>query len=128
MNSENFGLTADNESIQRFTLSGGGLCAKFINWGAVLQDLRFEGESNSLVLGLENLEDYLLENDPRTICCELPLWLENQENRSFVDYKDIFKTSQEYINSKDIHLTSLLICVLGFYLLKQYQPLELIVG
>jgi aldose 1-epimerase len=59
MNSENFGLTADNESIQRFTLSGGGLCAKFINWGAVLQDLRFEGESNSLVLGLENLEDYL---------------------------------------------------------------------
>ena len=59
MNSENFGLTADNESIQRFTLSGGGLSAKFINWGAVLQDLRFEGVSNSLALGLENFEDYL---------------------------------------------------------------------
>jgi len=59
MKTEAFGLTADNESIQRFTLTGGGLTARFINWGAVLQDLRFEGEARSLVLGLETLEDYV---------------------------------------------------------------------
>ena len=59
MKTEFFGLTTDNESIQRFTLSGGGLTARFINWGAVLQDLRFEGDSKSLVLGLEKLEDIL---------------------------------------------------------------------
>jgi len=41
METEFFGLTADHESIQRFTLSGGGLKARFINWGAVLQDLRY---------------------------------------------------------------------------------------
>ena len=55
MKTEFFGTTTDNESIQRFTLSGGGLTARFINWGAVLQDLRFEGDSKSLVLGLEKL-------------------------------------------------------------------------
>jgi len=59
METEYFGTTTDNESIDRFTLSGGGLTARFINWGAVLQDLRFEGGSNSLVLGLEKLEDYI---------------------------------------------------------------------
>ena len=59
MKTEFFGTTTDNESIQRFTLSGGGLTARFINWGAVLQDLRFEGDSKSLVLGLEKLEDYI---------------------------------------------------------------------
>ena len=59
MKTEFFGTTTDNESIQRFTLSGGGLTARFINWGAVLQDLRFEGDSKSLVLGLEKLEDYV---------------------------------------------------------------------
>ena len=59
MKTEFFGTTPDNESIQRFTLSGGGLTARFINWGAVLQDLRFEGDSKSLVLGLEKLEDYI---------------------------------------------------------------------
>ena len=59
MKTEFFGSTTDNELIQRITLSGGGLTARFINWGAVLQDLRFEGESKSLVLGLEKLEDYI---------------------------------------------------------------------
>ena len=59
MKTEFFGTTTDNESIQRFTLSGGGLIARFINWGAVLQDLRFEDDSKSLVLGLEKLDDYI---------------------------------------------------------------------
>ena len=53
-----YGITKNNESIHKFTLTGGGLIAKFINWGAVLQDLKFESDSKSLVLGLEKLEDY----------------------------------------------------------------------
>ena len=59
MKKEFFGITKNNESIQKFTLTGGGLIAKFINWGAVLQDLKFESDSKSLVLGLEKLEDYI---------------------------------------------------------------------
>ena len=59
MEREFFGITENNELIQKFTLAGGGLIAKFINWGAVLQDLKFEGDSRSLVLGLEKLEDYV---------------------------------------------------------------------
>ncbi len=54
-----FGITKNNESIQKFTLTGGGLIANFINWGAVLQDLKFENDSKSLVLGLEKLSDYI---------------------------------------------------------------------
>ncbi len=59
MSKEIFGITKNNESIQKFTLIGGGLIAKFITWGAVLQDLKFESDSKSLVLGLEKLEDYI---------------------------------------------------------------------
>ena len=71
MNTEFFGTTTDNESIERFTISGGGLTARFINWGAVLQDLRFEGGSNSLVLGLKKLEDYI----------------QNYQNKMFILYQ-----------------------------------------
>ena len=59
MKTKLFGYTKSKAPIQRYSISGGGLNAKFINWGAVLQDLRFEGESKSLVFGLNNLEDYL---------------------------------------------------------------------
>jgi len=44
MKKEFFGTTTENESIHIFTLSGGGLTARFINWGAVLQDLSFEDD------------------------------------------------------------------------------------
>jgi len=50
----------------------------------------------------ENLEGYLLENDKKTICCELPLWLERNELRSFVDYKDIFSTSESLTGHIDV--------------------------
>ena len=40
-------IDSNNESIQKITLTGGGLIAKFINWGAVLQDLKFESDSKS---------------------------------------------------------------------------------
>ena len=56
---EPFGTLADGRSVERITLRGGGLTARFLTWGAVLQDLRLDGHAPPLVLGLETLADYL---------------------------------------------------------------------
>jgi aldose 1-epimerase len=53
-----FGTTAQGEAVHRFTLTGGGLTATVMNWGAVLHDLRLEGHDAPLVLGFERFEDY----------------------------------------------------------------------
>lgn len=55
---EVFGKTATGETVYRVTLSGGGLTAKVITWGAVIQDLRLEGHQPPLVLGFETFDDY----------------------------------------------------------------------
>lgn len=56
---EAFGQTPEGEAVQRVTISGGGLTAKVITWGAVIQDLRLEGHEPPLVLGFDTLEEYL---------------------------------------------------------------------
>lgn len=53
-----FGTTEAGEEIPRLTISGGGLTANIIGWGAVIQDLRLEGHDAPLVLGYERIEDY----------------------------------------------------------------------
>jgi aldose 1-epimerase len=58
MDGEHFGTTADGEAVQRFTIAGGGLSAKIMNWGAVLQDIRLAGHAAPLVLGFEQFADY----------------------------------------------------------------------
>ncbi|MEL6736850.1 MAG: aldose epimerase family protein [Pseudomonadota bacterium] len=55
---EEFGLTADGETVERITLIGGGLMAKVMTWGAVLQDLRLEDHKAPLVLGFPKFETY----------------------------------------------------------------------
>jgi aldose 1-epimerase len=55
---EVFGTTADGEPVYRLHLSGGGLQASVLTWGAVIQDLRLEGHAPPLVLGFETFEDY----------------------------------------------------------------------
>jgi aldose 1-epimerase len=55
---EVFGQTAAGETVYRVVLSGGGLTAKVITWGAVIQDLRLEGHQPPLVLGFEAFDDY----------------------------------------------------------------------
>nr|WP_210333654.1 aldose epimerase family protein [Rhizobium sp. ARZ01] len=47
------------EPVYRITISGGGLTAQVITWGAVIQDLRLAGHPPPLVLGFEKLSDYL---------------------------------------------------------------------
>ncbi len=58
MKHEIFGKTNDGETVERVSISGGGLSASVINWGAVVQDLRLEGHDAPLVLGFDRFEDY----------------------------------------------------------------------
>ena len=58
LNQEIFGHTKEYDSIYRVCLTGGGLTANIITWGAVLQDLRLEGHAPPLVLGFENFDSY----------------------------------------------------------------------
>jgi len=55
---EAFGITAAGETVHRITLAGGGLTARLLSWGAVLQDLRIEGHGPPLVLGFDSFADY----------------------------------------------------------------------
>ena len=56
---DEFGRTADGRAVQRFAISGGGLSASLMNWGAVVIDLRLDGHDAPLVLGFEDFDDYL---------------------------------------------------------------------
>jgi aldose 1-epimerase len=58
-----FGHLPSGESVECITLSGGGLTAHVLTWGAVIQDLRLEGHEAPLVLGFEDLGAYL-EHSP----------------------------------------------------------------
>ena len=58
MNIEEFGRTADGETVRRVTIVGGGLTAHVLTWGAVVQDLRLAGHEPPLVLGFDRFEDY----------------------------------------------------------------------
>ena len=58
MNRDVFGKTEDGSSVERVTISGGGLTAKIMSWGATLQDLRLDGHVPPLVLGFADFESY----------------------------------------------------------------------
>lgn len=57
--SDIFGTGADEETVTRLFLKGGGLTAQVLTWGAVIQDLRLDGHDAPLVLGFETMPDYL---------------------------------------------------------------------
>ena len=56
-----FGTTPEGQSVQRVTISGGGLEARVLTYGATVQDLRLDGVDHPLVLGSPTLEPYLDE-------------------------------------------------------------------
>ncbi|MGH7005224.1 MAG: galactose-1-epimerase, partial [Alphaproteobacteria bacterium] len=58
MNTEIFGLTPEGANVHRITISGGGLTASVLTWGAVIQDLRLKGHEPALVLGYRDFADY----------------------------------------------------------------------
>ena len=53
-----FGQTEDGNAVQAVEISGGGLTATIISWGAVIQDLRLKGHGAPLVLGFPAFDDY----------------------------------------------------------------------
>ncbi|WP_435139143.1 aldose epimerase family protein [Pseudopelagicola sp. nBUS_19] len=55
---EEFGKLPNGDLVNRVRLTGGGLTANVLTYGAILQDLRLEGHGAPLVLGLLDLEAY----------------------------------------------------------------------
>ena len=54
-----FGQNNDGETVQIVEISGGGLTANVMSWGAGIQDLRLKGHAAPLVLGFPTFDDYL---------------------------------------------------------------------
>ena len=54
-----FGLLPDGREVQALTLTGGGLTARVLTLGAIVQDLRLDGVAHPLVLGFDSLGPYL---------------------------------------------------------------------
>lgn len=57
--SEPFGVTPEGECVHGLAIAGGGLAARVLTFGAVVQDLRLAGHAAPLVLGFETLSGYL---------------------------------------------------------------------
>ncbi len=56
-----FGLLPDGQPVQRISISGGGLTAQVLTYGATVQDLRLDGVTHPLVLGSPTLRPYLTD-------------------------------------------------------------------
>ena len=54
-----FGTLPDGRTVRAITLRGGGLTARVLNHGAIVQDLRLDGVAHPLVLGCPDPADYL---------------------------------------------------------------------
>nr|MDH4441043.1 galactose-1-epimerase [Rhizobium sp.] len=50
MTRRNFGVMPTGETVEQVVLTGGGLTASILTFGAVLQDLRLDGHERPLVL------------------------------------------------------------------------------
>lgn len=55
---EIFGTTAEGEPVRRISIAAGGLSARILTWGAVVQDLRLAGHDAPLVLGFDRFAEY----------------------------------------------------------------------
>ncbi|KQV73080.1 aldose epimerase family protein [Rhizobium sp. Root1220] len=55
---EVFGRTKTSEPVYRVEIRGGGLTAKIMTWGAVIQDLRLDGHDAPLLLGFDDFDSY----------------------------------------------------------------------
>ena len=56
-----FGQLPDGQSVQRIQISGGGLTAQILTYGATVQDLRLDGVAHPLVLGSPMVQPYLTD-------------------------------------------------------------------
>ena len=56
---EVFGTLPDGQTVHRLQIEGGGMQARILTLGAIVQDLRHDGVAHPLVLGAPDLEPYL---------------------------------------------------------------------
>ena len=56
------GQTNSGEPVQAVEIAGGGLTARILSWGGVIQDLRLKGHDAPLVLGFADFADYLVHS------------------------------------------------------------------
>lgn len=59
MTPKGFGILPDGREVRAITLRGGGLTARVLTLGAIVQDLRLDGVDHPLVLGCPDPADYL---------------------------------------------------------------------
>jgi aldose 1-epimerase len=59
MSIDRFGRMPDGEEIAEVVISAGDLTVSVINFGAVIRDVRLAGVAHPLVLGFDNLDDYV---------------------------------------------------------------------
>lgn len=62
VDSEFLATAPDGGRVEQVRISGGGLTAWIMNWGACLRDLRLEGHPHPLVLGFDSFEPYPLHS------------------------------------------------------------------
>ena len=62
MSIEQFGEMPDGAIVERVTIEGGGLQAKILSFGGVVQDLRMAGYDKALVLGFDSFPSYLTQS------------------------------------------------------------------
>lgn len=63
MDIEAFGTSREGEAVERIEIRGGGLSARILTYGAIVQDLRLAGHDAPLVLGFTSIDDYI-EHSP----------------------------------------------------------------
>ncbi|MGC4024081.1 MAG: aldose epimerase family protein [Mesorhizobium sp.] len=98
---ERFGTTPDGETVQRFAISGGGLTAQIMTWGAVVQNLRLEGHDAPLVLGFDKFDDYP-EHSP--YFGAVPGRYANRiGNARFTIDGQLFKTDPNFLGKHTLH-------------------------
>jgi len=62
MTDRSFGHLADGTEVRAIEIANGGLRAKILTYGAVIQDIRLDGVAHPLVLGFDTIEGYV--NNP----------------------------------------------------------------
>ncbi len=58
MQKKAIGTTPAGQTVEQVVISGGGLTATVMTWGAVIMDLRLEGHAPPLMLGFDTFENY----------------------------------------------------------------------
>ncbi len=89
------------QSVYRMQLTGGGLTANILTWGAILQDLRLDCHEHSLVLGYPEFESYAAHSP--YFGATVGRFANRIGNASFVIDSQTYKTDPNFLNKHTLH-------------------------